>query len=638
MVKNNILDTLKEKFNKLLNTIGKVMAIRILVGLGLYILGTILFKAVKATVWAGLPFLIIAYVILGYDVILKAVGRILHKQFLDENFLMAIASLAAFIVGEYPEAVFVMLLYQIGEILEDLALDKSERSIAETMDIRPDVAAVLRNDRVIEVDPNEVEIGEIIEVRPGERVPIDGEIVRGNALVDTSALTGESVPFNMYVGDEILAGTVVTDSPLTIKTTKLFADSTASKILELVKTSAEKKAPVEQFVTKFARYYTPAVVVLALLVAIIAGAITGSWGTWIYKACVLLVISCPCAIVISVPLAFFGGLGAASRKGVIIKGSNYLQALTNLDTVVFDKTGTLTKGTFTVTQISVANDFTEEQLLTLAAYAECQSNHPVAKSIMNLYYADRGKHIKKEQITDYKEIPGHGVSVVAGKHLILVGNTKLMRAANISFTESAVLGTQVYVAADGEFVGYIIISDEVREDSKDCITALKNLGVAHTVMLTGDDARIASSVSKNVGIEKYFADLLPDEKVEKLEEVMVSANLSGSVAFVGDGINDAPVLARSDVGIAMGGIGSDAAIEAADIVIMTDEPSRLPDAVYVAFETKKIAMMNIIFSLVIKFIIFILALCGIANMWLAVFADVGVMLLAVANSLRMLKK
>ena len=613
--------------------------IRLAIGLGVFLLGFLLYKVVKKTIWAGLPFLIIAYIILGYDVVIRAVSKIIHKEFLDENFLMSVATIAAFIVGEHPEAVMVMLLYQIGELLEDLALDRSERSISETLDIRPDVAYVKRGGtEAVAVRPADVMVGELIEVRPGERVPLDGIIENGNALVDTSALTGESVPFEMAKGDEILSGTVVTDAVLLIKVTKSFDESAASRIIDLVKTAAERKAPTEQFVTKFARLYTPIVCALALLFAIIPGAVTGNWSEWIYRACILLVISCPCAIVISIPLAYFCGLGSAARKGVVIKGSNYLETLTNLDTVVFDKTGTLTKGNFAVTQISAANDFTEAQLLTLAAYAECQSNHPVAKSIMNLYNADNGRPINKDNIKDYKEIPGHGVSVIAGKHLILAGNTKLMRAANISFTESAVLGTQVYVAADGEFVGYIVIADEVREDARDAVTALKNLGVAHTVMLTGDDARIAASVSKAVGIEKYFPELLPDEKLSKLEEVMVTASVAGSVAFVGDGINDAPVLARADVGVAMGGIGQDVAIEAADAVIMTDEPSRLADAVFVAGETRKIVYENLIFSLAIKLLLFILALVGVAGMWLAIFGDVGVMLLAVFNSLRLLKK
>ena len=615
----------------------KDLLLRICVGLLIFLIGFIFLKVIKKTVWVGLPFLIIAYIILGFDVILKAIGKILHKTFLDEHFLMSISTIGAFIVGSYAEAVLVMLLYQIGELLTDLAVGKSERDIASLLDIRPDVAHVRRGED-LDIHPSEVKIGEIIDVHPGERIPLDGIVTSGESLIDTSCMTGESVPRRVFEGADVLAGYICTDGSLSVRVTRSYDESTASKIVKMVKEAAGKKAPSEQFITKFSRYYTPIVCIVAVLIAIIPSLITKKWVTWVYRALVFLVISCPCALIISIPLTFFGGLGLASSKGILIKGSNYLEALASLDTVVFDKTGTLTKGNFAVSQVSAANNYTEQQLLTLAAYAECQSNHPIAKSIMHIYYETGGKHIDKAQIKNYKELSGHGISVVVGKHLILAGNTKLMRAANISFTESAVLGTKVYIAADGEFVGYIVISDELKEDARDAITDLKNLGVAHTAMITGDNAHIASSVAKSVGIEKYYAELLPNEKVDAFEELLRMGNVAGTVAFVGDGINDAPVLSRADIGIAMGGIGSDAAIEAADVVIMTDEPSRIGDAIYVAIETKKIATQNIIFSIAVKVILLILSIVGVTSMWFAVFGDVGVMILAVLNSLRVLNK
>jgi len=611
---------------------------RLGIGLAIFIVGFILYKAIKKTIWVGLPFFVIAYIFLGYDVILRAVGRVLHGKVFDENFLMSIASIAAFITGHYPEAVFVMLLFQIGEFLEDLALGKSKKSIAKLMDIRPEVAHVNRG-RIIKVHPSEVQVGDVIVVRAGERVPLDGVIESGRGYIDTSALTGEPVPRRVGEGDEVLAGYINKDAYLNIRVTKLYGESTVSKVLELVENAAEKKAPAEQFITKFSRYYTPAVLALAVIIAIIPSIITKAWTVWLYRACILLVIACPCAIVISVPLAFFAGLGLASRNGILVKGSNYLEALDNIDTVVFDKTGTLTKGVFGVTQVSSANDFKESQLLTLAAHAECLSNHPIAKSIMDLYYKNGGRHIEREKIVNYKEIPGHGVSVVVGKHLILAGNAKLLRAANISFTENtSSMGSKVYIAADGQYAGYIVVSDEIKDDAREGIGDLKLTGVAHTVMLTGDNADTASAVAKSVGIEKYYAELMPDDKVDILEEVMRGAKGIGLVAFMGDGLNDAPVLARADVGVAMGGLGSDAALEAADVVIMDDHPSKLVDAINIARDTKMIVKENIIGSLAVKALILILGLVGIANMWLAVFGDVGVLLLAIFNSMRLMKK
>ena len=625
-------------FNIRFSKADKMKLRRLGLGILIFLVGLILYKAIKKTIWVGLPFLIIAYIILSIDVVFKMIREIKAKNFFSECLLMIIASLGAFIVGEYPEAAAVMILYQIGEILEDIAVDRSERSIAELMDIRPDVAYIQRGE-LQAVHPSQVSVGERIVVRPGERIPLDGEVTIGESYVDTSAITGEPTPRHVIPGSEVLSGFINNDGVITIKVTKPFAESTATRVIEMVKEAGERKAPAEQFITKFSRYYTPAVIALALIIAVVPSIILKAWKAWVYRGLICLVIACPCAIVISVPLAFFAGLGVASRNGILIKGSNYLEALNNVGTVVFDKTGTLTKGVFGVTQVSATNDFSESQLLTLAAYAECQSNHPIAKSIMDLYYKNGGRHIDRERITDYKEIPGHGLSVVAGGHLILAGNAKLMRAAKISITESTAPGTRVYIAADGKLVGYIIIDDEIRDDARETVLALHDLGVVHTAMLTGDNASAAANVARNVGIEKYYAELLPEDKVEKLEEVMNSSEENGGiVAFVGDGINDAPVLARADIGIAMGGIGSDAAVEAADVVLMEDNPSKVADAIAIASDTKMIVKENIIGSLVVKVLLFLLGLIGIANMWFAVFADVGVMILAVVNSMRLLKK
>ncbi len=625
-------------FNIRFSKADKMKLRRLGLGILIFLVGLILYKAIKKTIWVGLPFLIIAYIILSIDVVFKMIREIKKKNFFSECLLMVIASLGAFVVGEYPEAAAVMILYQIGEILEDIAVDRSERSIAELMDIRPDVAYIQRGE-LQAVHPSQVSVGERIVVRPGERIPLDGEVTIGESYVDTSAITGEPTPRHVAPGSEVLSGFINNDGVITIKVTKPFAESTATRVIELVKEAGERKAPAEQFIAKFSRYYTPAVIALALIIAVVPSIILKAWKAWVYRGLICLVIACPCAIVISVPLAFFAGLGVASRNGILVKGSNYLEALNNIGTVVFDKTGTLTKGVFGVTQVSATNDFSESQLLTLAAYAECQSNHPIAKSIMDLYYKNGGRHIDRERITDYKEIPGHGLSVVAGGHLILAGNAKLMRAAKISITESTAPGTRVYVAADGKLVGYIIIDDEIRDDARETVLALHDLGVMHTAMLTGDNASAAANVARNVGIEKYYAELLPEDKVEKLEEVINSSEENGGiVAFVGDGINDAPVLARADIGIAMGGIGSDAAIEAADVVLMEDNPSKVADAIAIASDTKMIVKENIIGSLVVKLLLFLLGLIGIVGMWFAVFADVGVMILAIVNSMRLLKK
>lgn len=629
---------LTKLFNIKFSKADKMKMKRLALGTLIFIIGLILYKAIKKTIWVGLPFLIIAYIILAMDVVAKLIREIKKKNIFSECLLMTIASLGAFIVGEYPEAAAVMLFYQIGEILEDIAVDRSERSIAELMDIRPDVAYIQRGE-LQAVHPSQVSVGERIVVRPGERIPLDGEVTIGESYVDTSAITGEPTPRHVVPGSEVLSGFINNDGVITIKVTKAFSESTATRVIELVKEAGERKATAEQFITKFSRYYTPAVIALAVIIAIVPSIITTAWKAWVYRGLICLVIACPCAIVISIPLAFFAGLGVAARNGVLVKGSNYLEALTNVSTVVFDKTGTLTRGEFGVTQVSATEDYKESQLLTLAAYAECQSNHPIAKAIMDLYYKNGGRHIDRERITDCKEIPGHGLSVVAGGHLILAGNAKLMRAAKISITESTSPGTRVYIAADGKLVGYIIIDDQIREDAKETILALSDLGVEHTVMLTGDNTSAASNVARNVGVEKYYAELLPEDKVEKLEEVMgAQGENSGLVAFVGDGINDAPVLARADIGIAMGGIGSDAAIEAADVVLMDDAPSKVADAIAIASDTKMIVRENIIISLAVKVLLFLLGLVGIVGMWFAVFADVGVMVLAIVNSMRLLKK
>ena len=618
----------------------KTRIIRLIVGAVLFIVGFVLFKIETVALYITLPVLVVAYIILGYDVVLKAIRNILRGKVFDENFLMALSTVGAFAVGEYPEAVAVMLFYQIGEFFEDMAVDNSRKSISKLMDIRPDSANLMRDGELITVHPAEVNVGDVIVVKPGEKIPLDGEVIDGESSLDTCALTGESVPRNAIVGDHVLSGCICQSGVLTVRVEKEFGESTASKILDLVENATSKKAPAENFISKFAHYYTPIVVISALILAIVPGIITGNWSEWIYRGFVFLVISCPCALVISVPLTFFGGLGAASRRGVLIKGSNYLEALNDLQSIVFDKTGTLTKGVFKVTNLSPENGFSDTELLTYAAKAESFSNHPIAKSVVAEYRLKTGKDIESENLSDYTEISGHGVSVVDDGKKILVGNTKLMDSENVTFEENDAVGTKIYVSIDGKFAGSIVISDEIKEDSKEAIEKLHSLGVKNTVMLTGDNKTIAEAVAKEIGIDEYHAELLPQNKVDNLEKIMenTTGNGSGKTAFVGDGINDAPVLARADIGIAMGALGSDAAIEAADVVLMTDEPSKLIDAVEVAKMTKRIVTQNIVFALSIKVILLALGALGIAGMWLAIFGDVGVMILAVLNSMRMLKK
>lgn len=579
--------------------------------------------------------LVLAYIILGADVVMRALKNILKGRVFDENFLMTISTVGAFAIGEYPEAVAVMLFYQIGELFQDMAVRRSRKSISSLMDIRPDSANVKRDGALIAVSPQEVAVGEIIVVKPGEKIPLDGVVIDGESMLDTRALTGESVPRSIKKGDTALSGCINQSGAVTIEVTKEYGESTVSKIIDLVENAASRKAPTENFITKFARYYTPAVVILAALLAVVPPLLFGGvWAEWINRSFVFLVISCPCALVISVPLTFFGGIGSASRKGVLVKGSNYLEALNSLETVVFDKTGTLTKGVFRVSDINTDKGFSGGQVLQLAAAAESMSNHPIARSIAEEY----GEEIDESKITDYSEISGHGISAVYDGSRVLVGNDKLMKRFGINFKKCEKAGTVVYVACDGKFAGSILISDEIKSDSRKAISQLKAMGVRNTVMLTGDNEEIAKAVSGELGLDEYHSQLLPDQKVEILERLDKSKSKGGKLAFVGDGVNDAPVLARADIGIAMGGLGSDAAIEAADVVLMTDEPSKLVDAVKTAKATRRIVKQNIVFALAVKAAFLVLGAFGIAGMWEAVFGDVGVMLLAVLNAMRILKK
>ncbi|MBQ8228924.1 MAG: cadmium-translocating P-type ATPase [Clostridia bacterium] len=613
----------------------KIRIIRLIAGALIFVLGIISNEFINVSLPVYLIFLVLAYIILGGDVVIKAIKNITKGRIFDENFLMSLSTIGAFVIGEYPEAVVVMLFYQIGEYFQDLAVNRSRKSIANLMNIRPDFATVLRNGEQTIVSPETVSIGEIIVVKPGEKIPLDGIILEGDSMLDTKALTGESVPRTVHKGDEALSGCVNQNGVLTIQVTKAFGESTVSKIIELVENASSRKAPTENFITTFARYYTPVVVIFALILAVAPPLLfNAEWIEWIHRAFVFLVISCPCALVISVPLTFFGGIGAASKHGVLVKGSNYLEALNNVSTVVFDKTGTLTKGVFKVTEILPDNGFTVERILEYGAKAEIYSNHPIAKSIIAAYEKD----VDETNITDFKEISGYGISVTVDNKKILAGNSKLMNAEQIHYKPCDNAGTKVYIAVDGEYAGCILIADEIKEDSKRAIAKLKRIGIEKTVMLTGDDEMIGKAVSQELGLDEYYAQLLPDQKVLKLEEMDNQKPSKSKLAFVGDGINDAPVLARADVGIAMGGIGSDAAIEAADVVLMTDEPSKLVEAIEVAKATKHIVIQNIVLALTVKVIFMVLGAFGIAGMWEAVFGDVGVALIAVMNAMRTLKK
>ncbi len=576
----------------------------------------------------------LSYVLVGGEVVLTAIKNILRGEVFDENFLMTVATLGAFFVGEFPEGVAVMLFYQIGEVFQSYAVNRSRKSITSLMNIRADYANILKNGKEEKVNPETVNIDDVIIIKPGERVPLDGTVLDGTSFVDTSALTGESVPREISIGEDILAGFINTNGVLKVKVTKNFKESTVSRILELVENASNKKAPTEKFITKFARIYTPIVVFSALALAIIPPLVIkdASFYDWIYRALIFLVVSCPCALVVSIPLGLFAGIGGASRKGILVKGGNYLEALKDVNTVVFDKTGTLTKGVFKVTEVNNI-DIPKEELIKVAAISESLSNHPIAQSIIKEY----GKEIDSNELSDYEEISGHGIKVTINNSQVLIGNYKLMEKFEIKYNNINSIGTIVHVAINNEYKGNIVISDEIKESSKSAIAGLKSIGVSQTVMLTGDNKSVGEKVASLVGVDKVFAELLPGDKVDKVEELIENNSTEGKVIFVGDGINDAPVLARADIGVAMGGIGSDAAIEAADVVLMKDDPEALVTAIKVARKTNKVLWQNILFSLGVKVLVLLLGAFGIANMWEAVFADVGVTVIAVINSTRCLK-
>ena len=583
--------------------------------------------------WLQIALFIISYIIVGEDVVKRAVKNIFKGQVFDENFLMSIATIGAFFIGEYPEGVAVMLFYQVGELFQSYAVGKSRKSIASLMDIRPDYANVKKGDELVKVDPDEVQIGDIIVIKAGEKIPLDGKVIEGSSMIDTSALTGESVPREVEVGSDILSGCININGVITAEVTKEFGESTVSKILDLVENASSKKSNSEQFITKFARYYTPVVGIIAVFLAIIPPLVIdgATFSDWIYRALAFLVVSCPCALVISIPLSFFGGIGGASKKGVLVKGSNYLEALAETEIVVFDKTGTLTKGVFNVQEIH-PEGVSKEELLELTAHAESYSNHPISLSLKRAY----SKEIDNGRISDVEEISGHGVIATVDGKKVMVGNIKLMKMMDIPYFKGELIGTIVHVAVNNKYIGYIVIADEVKEDSAQAIKELKAANIKQTVMLTGDNKSIGSKVAKELGLDKVYAELLPADKVEKLEELFSQKSKKGKLAFVGDGINDAPVLARADIGIAMGGLGSDAAIEAADVVIMTDEPSKIATTMKISKKTLKIAHQNIVFSIGIKIIVLILSAFGITTMWAAIFADVGVTIIAVLNAFRAL--
>ncbi|ERT46381.1 heavy metal translocating P-type ATPase [Fusobacterium vincentii] len=589
---------------------------------------------VKMNQTLQLILMLVAYILLGKDTVLKAVKNVEKGDFFDENFLMTIATLGAIIIGEYPEAVAVMLFYEIGELFQSYAINKSRKSIADMMDIKPEYANVIRDNKSQKVDPDEVKIDEIIEIKPGERVPLDAIIVKGETTLDTSALTGESVPVEVREGATILSGCININALILAKVTKEYFDSTVNKVLDLVENAASKKSTSERLITRFAKIYTPIVIGLAVLLAIFPPIISGEYNfrVWIFRALSFLVVSCPCAFVISIPLSFFSGIGAASRAGVLIKGGNYLEALSKVDTVVLDKTGTLTKGVFNVQKVIVIDkNIKEDEFISLVAMAESGSNHPISKSIQKYY----NKEIDTNSINSIKEISGKGIEAVINNKKILVGNEKLIDVPNDIIIND--IGTILYVEIENKFAGYIVISDEIKKDAKKTIKDLKDIGIKKSVMLTGDVEKVAKKVGEELGLDEIYSNLLPQDKVSKFEEIIKNKNSKGNVVFVGDGINDAPVLARADVGIAMGAMGSDAAIEAADVVIMTDEPSKIVTAIKSSKKTMKIAMQNIILAFGVKAIALILSALGIADMWMAVFADTGVTILAVLNSFRALK-
>ncbi len=602
--------------------------IRIIAGLVLF--GTALLLKIEG-LW-GLGAFLIPYLVVGYDVIFSAVRNLIKGQVLDENFLMSIASIGAFITGDYHEAVAVMIFYRIGDFFESYAVGKTRKSVAALMDIRPDYAKVLRDGQIVTVDPDEVAVGDLISIDPGERIPLDGIIVKGATSVNNSALTGESVPVELFTDDSVISGSINLTGNITVRVTKPFGESTVSKILELVENAAEKKAKTENFITKFARWYTPCVVIAALFLAVLPSLITGDWNEWVHRALIFLVVSCPCALVISVPMSFFGGIGGASRRGILIKGSSYIEALSKVDTMVFDKTGTLTKGEFSVAEV-VSKDVSPEILLRYAAVAESHSSHPIALSVVKAY----GGNVDNLDAA-IEEISGKGIKATFDGREICVGNIKLMDSIGLKVDQIRAYGTVLYVAVDYNYLGYIRITDTLKPESASAIKELKSLGVSHTVMLTGDRKEVGEAVGKEIGIDEVCAELLPANKVTEVERLLSSTNRKGTLVYVGDGINDAPVLSRSDIGIAMGALGSDAAIEAADIVLMDDNPLKIAEAVRVARKTMRITRQNIVFALAVKGIVLLLGAVGFANMWLAVFADVGVSVIAILNAMRALGK
>ena len=592
-------------------------------------------------IWIELVLFAVPYLIIGYDIILKAARNIRHGQIFDENFLMMIATFGAFGAQDFSEAAAVMLFYQVGELFQSYAVGKSRQSISDMMDICPEYANIEENGTLTQVDPDDVEVGSIIVIKPGERVPLDGIIIEGESLIDTAALTGESVPRRAVEGDEIISGCVNGSGTLKVRTTKEFDDSTVSKILELIENASSKKAKAENFITKFAKYYTPVVTIAAVILAILPPLVLGGgWSEWIHRACIFLVISCPCALVISVPLGFFGGIGAASRIGVLVKGGNYLEAVAEMTTIVFDKTGTLTKGEFKVSGLYAENGFSPETLLELAAHAEGYSNHPIAGSIKTAYLERTGKDVDLSRVEEAEEQAGHGISVLVDKKQVFVGNEKLMQEKGIDKTDYTSVtenGTVCYVACENVYVGAVIISDSVKDGAREAIADMKKVGVKKCVMLTGDRIAAAEAVSKSLGIDEFHAELLPADKVTRVEELLEKRSEKERLAFVGDGINDAPVLARADIGFAMGSMGSDAAIEAADVVLMDDDVRKIATVVRIARKTLQIVKQNIVFALAVKALVLILGALGLANMWEAVFADVGVAVLAILNSMRTLK-
>lgn len=623
----------------MMNKKQKKVLYRILLSLGFMIGIMILTSYVSLNLYIEVILYLIPYFIIGYDILRKAIKGILKRQVFDENFLMAVATVGAMCLGEFREGVAVMLFYQIGELFQSVAVGKSRRNIAALMDIRPDYANMMIDGKLQKVDPDDVEIGSEIIVNPGEKVPIDGIIVEGNTTFNTSALTGESVPRDAHCGDEVISGFINMTGEIKVKTTKEFGESTVSKILDLVENSSMKKSRSENFITKFAKYYTPAVCYSALALAIIPPVVlmlmgkNASWGDWIIRALTFLVISCPCALVISIPLSFFGGIGCASTKGILVKGSNYLEALASAKYIVFDKTGTLTKGVFEVTHIDPTDNYDQQQLLYYAAHVEMASSHPISLSLQKAY----GQSLDRDAVHNIEEIAGHGIRGTVHGHDVYAGNEKLMNKIGVDIMEKHPEGTVVYMAIDNQYAGCIVISDVIKETSKAAIQSLKSQGIKETIMLTGDTKQTATKVAEEISIDRVYSELLPADKVEKVEEILQNKGEKEKVAFVGDGINDAPVLSRVDIGIAMGALGSDAAIEAADIVLMDDDPAKISLAMKISLKTLRIVKENIVFALAVKFICLILGAFGIANMWLAIFADVGVMVIAVINATRALR-